>query len=102
MPKRDIGPLMRQEGEVADWQMKIIAVEADRLIELAAEDAVLRAELRSLAERILAATADPQIEDDTASASSSSRPAADSTIEGDRLPAPSRRVGAGSPNRSGN
>ncbi len=40
--------------------MKIIAVEADRLIELAADDAELRADLRALAKKILEATAEPQ------------------------------------------
>ena len=43
-----------------DWQLKIIAVEADRLIELAADDAELRADLRALAKKILEATAEPQ------------------------------------------
>lgn len=42
-----------------DWQMKIITAEARRLLELAAEDAGLRAELRALAEEILAATEAP-------------------------------------------
>jgi hypothetical protein len=72
---------MRQEGEVADWRMKIIDVEVDRLIELAVDDAGLRADLRSLAEKILAATADPQAEDAAVPANPSSRPAADSTIK---------------------
>jgi hypothetical protein len=39
-----------------DWRLKIISAEADRLIELAAEDAGLRADLRELAGKILAAT----------------------------------------------
>ena len=40
-----------------DWLMRVIKAEAERLIELAAEDDELRADLRSLAESILAATA---------------------------------------------
>ena len=56
---------------MVDWQMKIINVEADRLIELAVDDAGLRAELRSLAEKILSATAVPRTKNDTAPANSS-------------------------------
>jgi hypothetical protein len=41
---------------MSDWLMKVIRAEADRLLELAAEDDELRADLRALAERILAAT----------------------------------------------
>jgi len=48
---------------MADWQMKIIAAEAERLIELAAEDAGLRGDLKALAQKILAATAGPQADD---------------------------------------
>ena len=44
---------------MAGWEMKIITAEARRLLALAAEDADLRAELRALAEEILAATEDP-------------------------------------------
>src|SRR4051794_33835006 len=44
---------------MSDWLMKVIRAEADRLLELAAEDDELRADLRALAERILAATRDP-------------------------------------------
>ncbi len=47
-----------------DWQMKLISAEANRLIEQAADDAGLRADLRSLAERILEAIAVPPNEDD--------------------------------------
>jgi hypothetical protein len=42
---------------MADWLMKTIRAEARRLLELSAEDAALRADLRALAEEILAATA---------------------------------------------
>ena len=42
---------------MSDWLMKVIRAEAKRLIELAAEDDELRADLRALAEQILAATA---------------------------------------------
>src|SRR4051812_31957485 len=49
---------------MADWRMKIIAAEAERLMEVAAEDAELRGELRALAEQILAATADPPTTED--------------------------------------
>ncbi len=55
---------MWEEGEQVDWQMKLISEEADRLIELAADDAGLRADLKSLAERILESTADPSGDDD--------------------------------------
>ena len=41
-----------------DWLMRVIRAEAKNLIALAAEDQELRADLRSLAEEILAATAD--------------------------------------------
>ena len=41
---------------MSEWLMKVIRAEADRLLELAADDAELRADLRALAERILAAT----------------------------------------------
>lgn len=38
------------------WELKILTAEAERLLALAADDAELRAELRALAETILAAT----------------------------------------------
>ena len=41
---------------MSDWLMRVIKAEAERLIELAAEDDELRADLRALAESILAAT----------------------------------------------
>jgi hypothetical protein len=41
---------------MSDWLMKVIRAEAERLLELAAEDDELRADLRALAEQILAAT----------------------------------------------
>src|SRR3982750_4054537 len=41
---------------MSEWLMKVIRAEADRLLELAADDEQLRADLRALAERILAAT----------------------------------------------
>ncbi|QDV34378.1 hypothetical protein [Tautonia plasticadhaerens] len=41
------------------WEMKIIEAEAERLLSLAAGDADLRAELRALAQVILAATEEP-------------------------------------------
>ncbi|MGO9600312.1 MAG: hypothetical protein ACLP7Q_20195 [Isosphaeraceae bacterium] len=44
---------------MADWLMKTIRAEARRLLELSAEDTALRADLRALAEEILAATALP-------------------------------------------
>ena len=43
---------------MSDWLMRVIRAEAKNLIALAAEDEELRADLRSLAEEILAATAD--------------------------------------------
>jgi hypothetical protein len=45
---------------MSDWLMKVINAEAERLIELAADDDELRADLRELAESILAATAPTQ------------------------------------------
>ena len=45
------------EARMAEWLMKTIRAEAQRLIELSAEDTALRADLRALAEEILAATA---------------------------------------------
>ncbi len=42
---------------MSDWLMRVIKSEAQRLIELAAEDDELRADLRALAQSILAATA---------------------------------------------
>ena len=42
---------------MSDWLMRVIKAEAERLIELAADDDELRADLRALAESILAATA---------------------------------------------
>ncbi len=66
---------------MADWQMKIFAVEADRLIDLSAEDAVLRAELRALAEKILAATANAADVNGKAQANSPSAATVDATIE---------------------
>ena len=41
---------------MSDWLMKTIRAEARRLLELAADDGALRADLRALAEEILAAT----------------------------------------------
>jgi hypothetical protein len=41
---------------MSDWLMKVIRAEADRLLELAADDDELRADLRVLARRILDAT----------------------------------------------
>jgi hypothetical protein len=43
---------------MSDWLMRVIRAEAKSLVALAAEDEELRADLRSLAEEILAATAD--------------------------------------------
>jgi hypothetical protein len=47
-------------ANMSDWLMKKIKAEAQRLIPLAADDEELRADLRSLAEWILAATAGPR------------------------------------------
>ncbi len=52
---------------MSDWLMRVIKAEAERLIELAAEDNELRADLRALAESILAATSATQPEIDTPS-----------------------------------
>jgi hypothetical protein len=46
---------------MSDWLMRVIKAEAERLIELAAEDDELRADLRALAQSILAATDDAQV-----------------------------------------
>jgi hypothetical protein len=57
---------------MSDWMMKVIKAEASRLIELAADDDELRADLQSLAREILAATeAKPNAEVKLQSASSS-------------------------------
>lgn len=45
---------------MASWEMKIITAEARRLLATASEDAGLRADLRALAQEILAATEAPQ------------------------------------------
>jgi hypothetical protein len=55
----------RSEGDVSDWMMRVIKAEAKRLIELAADDEELRADLRGLAEEILAATADNRTQPDS-------------------------------------
>jgi hypothetical protein len=44
---------------MSEWLMRVMRAEASRLIELAADDDELRADLRALAESILAATAPP-------------------------------------------
>jgi hypothetical protein len=44
---------------MSDWLIKVIRAEARRLLELAADDAELRADLRALAEEILVATQAP-------------------------------------------
>ena len=44
---------------MSDWLMRVIKAEAKQLIALAAEDEELRADLRALANEILAATEDP-------------------------------------------
>jgi hypothetical protein len=46
---------------MSDWLMKVIKAEAERLIALSTEDDELRADLRALAQRILAATEDSEI-----------------------------------------
>ena len=51
---------------MADWLMRVIKSEAKHLIELAAEDEELRADLRALAEEILAATESSRVEMDPA------------------------------------
>src|SRR5271157_731887 len=48
--------LDRKPRAMSDWLMRTIRAEARRLLELAADDGRLRADLRALAEEILAAT----------------------------------------------
>jgi hypothetical protein len=62
---------------MAGWEMKIITAEARRLLVLATEDADLRAELRTLAQEILAATEAPPLasEAEPESPSSGAEPA---------------------------
>ncbi len=55
---------------MADWLMKVIKAEAERLIDLAAQDDKLRADLRALAESILAATTAPEPKLETTPATS--------------------------------
>ena len=81
------GEVMRREGEVTDWQMKMITVDINRLLELAVDDAELRAELRALAARILAATADTPARDGAAAVNASSRPDAPLTTRMGPAPA---------------
>ena len=57
---------------MSDWLMRVIKAEADRLVELAAEDDELRADLRALAESILEATAPPELKIDVNAAESPS------------------------------
>jgi hypothetical protein len=57
---------------MSDWLMKVIKAEAKHLIALAVEDDELRADLRVLAEEILAATQDPAAETERAPAPSDS------------------------------
>src|SRR5205823_3811052 len=71
-------------GGIVDWQMKILIAEAERLLELAAEDADLRADLRALAEKILMVTAaSPADADDDAEDSRSTAVSA-SAVEEER------------------
>ena len=65
---------------MSDWLMKRIRSEAQRLIPLAADDEALRADLRSLAESILAATADGCQQDRSASEPTTTRAAPDSEL----------------------
>jgi hypothetical protein len=60
---------------MSDWLMRVIKAEAARLIEMAAEDDELRADLRALAQAILASTADRQAEDADAASAAPSGPA---------------------------
>jgi hypothetical protein len=57
---------------MSDWLMRVIKSEAERLIELAAQDDELRVDLRALAESILAATVAPESKIETTPAMSSS------------------------------
>ena len=57
---------------MSDWLMRVIKAEAKHLIALAAEDDELRADLRALAEEILAATEDPAAETESAPSESDS------------------------------
>jgi hypothetical protein len=57
---------------MSDWLMRVIKAEAGRLLELAADDDELRADLRELAESILAATAAPEPTIDASAAESHS------------------------------
>jgi hypothetical protein len=68
---------------MSDWLMRVIKAEAKGLLELAAEDAELRADLRALAQEILAATAacEPGADSDSAPAKSPAEAASASTIE---------------------
>ncbi len=62
---------------MSDWLMKVIKAEAARLLELAAQDSELRADLRILAHEILTATAAQESDADSAPqiASTADRPA---------------------------
>ncbi len=70
---------------MSDWLMKVIKAEAERLIALSTEDDELRADLRALAEQILAATEDSGITADDISAPSQPGSAPPSAVQ-ERVP----------------
>ncbi len=85
---------------MSDWLMKAIRQEAAQLIALAAEDDALRADLRELAEAILAATACSGVPSDSAIASSRS-PTSTTPVAGHNAsPSPTRREGSSAQARS--
>jgi hypothetical protein len=66
---------------MSDWLMRVIKAEAKSLLVLAAEDAELRADLRALAQEILAATATREPAADSALVNSPLESATASTVE---------------------
>ena len=54
--------MQEAKADMSEWLMRVIKREAKHLIALAADDDALRAQLRALANEILAATEDPAVE----------------------------------------
>ena len=82
---------------MSDWLMRVINAEAERLIELAVEDDELRADLRALAESILAATTPPQ---PTINMTASISPSDAATEEENSTAAPRKELTLGRPSLS--
>jgi hypothetical protein len=83
---------------MSDWLMRVIKAEAKHLIALAADDNELRADLRALANEILAATADAEVETESVHAefdSSATVDPAEAEIETAEMDEPLRELTLG-------